>query len=96
MQDVNILHGVKTIMTNQTGLHVRLQKRDRLSIEYNIPMLCGEIRCVGALSPAQALRSWPSSKLPLLDTKENPRLCRGEKKACGEGRSRQEKVSELE
>ena len=65
MQDVNILHGVKTIMTNQTGLHVRLQKRDRLSIEYNIPMLCGEIRCVGALSPAQALRSWPSSKLPL-------------------------------
>ena len=32
----------------------------------------------------------------LLVTKENPRLCRGEKKAYGEGRSRQEKVSELE
>ena len=31
-----------------------------------------------------------------LVTKENPRLCRGEKKAYGEGRSRQEKVSELE
>ena len=34
--------------------------------------------------------------ISLLVTKENPRLCRGEKKAYGEGRSRQEKVSELE
>ena len=32
----------------------------------------------------------------VLATKGNPRLCRGEKKAYGEGRSRQEKVSELE
>ena len=36
------------------------------------------------------------SFLILLVTKENPRLCRGEKKAYGEGWSRQEKVSELE
>ena len=28
--------------------------------------------------------------------KVNPRLCRGQKKAYGEGKSRQEKVSELE
>ena len=32
----------------------------------------------------------------LLATKDNPRLCRGEKTAYGEGQSRQEKVSELE
>ena len=32
----------------------------------------------------------------LLATKDNPRLCRGEKIAYGEGQSRQEKVSELE
>ena len=32
----------------------------------------------------------------LLAIKENPRLCRGEKIAYGEGQSRQEKVSELE
>ena len=31
-----------------------------------------------------------------LATKENPRLCRGEKIAYGEGQSRQEKVSKLE
>lgn len=39
------------------------------------------------------------SKTPaalLLATKDNPRLCRGEKIAYGEGQSRQEKVSELE
>ena len=34
MQDVNILHGVKTIMTNQTGSHVHLQKSSRLGIIY--------------------------------------------------------------
>ena len=32
---------------------------------------------------------------PFLATKGNPRLCRGEKIAYGDGRSRQEKVSEL-
>lgn len=32
----------------------------------------------------------------LLVHKVNPRLCRGQKKAYGEGKSRQEKVSELE
>ena len=32
----------------------------------------------------------------LLAIKDNPRLCRGEKIAYGEGKSRQEKVSELE
>ena len=31
-----------------------------------------------------------------LAIKDNPRLCRGEKIAYGEGQSRQEKVSELE
>ena len=31
----------------------------------------------------------------LLVHKDNPRLCRGQKKAYGEGKSRQEKVSEL-
>ena len=31
-----------------------------------------------------------------LATKDNPRLCRGEKIAYGEGQSRQEKVSKLE
>ena len=36
------------------------------------------------------------SCLLLLATKDNPRLCRGEKIAYGEGQSRQEKVSELE
>ena len=36
------------------------------------------------------------SGLSLLATKENPRLCRGEKIAYGEGQSRQEKVSKLE
>jgi hypothetical protein len=36
------------------------------------------------------------SGLFLLAIKENPRLCRGEKIAYGEGQSRQEKVSELE
>ena len=34
--------------------------------------------------------------LLVLATKDNPRLCRGEKIAYGEGQSRQEKVSELE
>ena len=32
----------------------------------------------------------------VLAIKDNPRLCRGEKIAYGEGQSRQEKVSELE
>ena len=32
----------------------------------------------------------------VLAIKDNPRLCRGEKIADGEGQSRQEKVSELE
>ena len=31
----------------------------------------------------------------ILVHKVNPRLCRGQKKAYGEGKSRQEKVSEL-
>ena len=34
VQDTNILHGVKNIMTNQTGSHVRLQKSSRLGILY--------------------------------------------------------------
>ena len=34
--------------------------------------------------------------LLVLAIKDNPRLCRGEKIAYGEGQSRQEKVSELE
>ena len=37
-----------------------------------------------------------SAKAVVLATKDNPRLCRGEKTAYGEGQSRQEKVSELE
>ena len=32
VQDINFLHGVKNIMTNQTGSHVRLQKSSRLGI----------------------------------------------------------------
>ena len=62
MQDVNILHGVKTIMTNQTDSHA-IVKGGRPGIVP--PGGGGVIHCVGALSPAQALRSWPSSKLPL-------------------------------
>lgn len=42
------------------------------------------------------LQSLDLSRLFLLDTKENPRLCRGEKKAYGVEESRKEKVSKLE
>ena len=40
--------------------------------------------------------SRPAGRRFVLATKDNPRLCRGEKIAYGEGQSRQEKVSELE
>jgi len=36
------------------------------------------------------------SRLFLLDTKENPRLCRGDTKAYGVEESKKEKVSKLE
>ena len=45
----------------------------------------------GKASPEQFRRGFA-----VLATKDNPRLCRGEKTAYGEGQSRQEKVSELE
>ena len=53
------LHGVMSV----TNRPIPLAKRELNG--YNTPKRCGFVRCVGALSPAQALGSWPSSKLPL-------------------------------
>lgn len=58
-----ILHSVKIYMTDKNGCTYPLAKQGRPG--YNIPIRCGVIRCVGALSPAQAVESANSLQLPL-------------------------------
>ena len=83
-------------------LQTRAFIRDKSLHSYNLLFLsativAGEI-AESECADSKKAPSWNHSQdgAFLLAIKDNPRLCRGEKIAYGEGQSRQEKVSELE